>query len=439
MYAMEKRDNLTIKCVSELTGVAVQTLRAWERRYGIPKPGRIASNRYRFYGEQDIADVLWIKQRIESGVPPSQASAALRAQRAAAAPAATTDRTSHPIAAHAAALEQALLVPDERQAQRALDEAYALYQPEQVALQIIAPALTAVGDKWQQGYLPVWHEHLASNLVWRKLTSIRQAQPPMPDAAPHLVAACAPEEEHEIGLLSFSLLAGRHGWRVSYLGRRTPLADLVDYAGRTEPDLIAISASTVVGLAQLIPLLVESNRPEGKLAFGGRLVEQNGALCEHLPGIVPDEGVLGDMRLLSGVTSPQRLWSPAKPALAAAFEMSAARFALAANIGMQLASMSKQQPVRSTYFGVLNLVESLSCAMAFDAPELMDAQGAWIADFLTSRSIPAGWAASATEICGRACAKLLSADASRLANPLLERMRARIGATGEDRRKDSVK
>ena len=43
-----------IRAVAELTGVSTATLRAWERRYGVPTPSRTASA-YRLYGDEDVA------------------------------------------------------------------------------------------------------------------------------------------------------------------------------------------------------------------------------------------------------------------------------------------------------------------------------------------------------------------------------------------------
>ena len=42
-----------INVVAELTGVPAATLRAWERRYGIPTPARTASS-YRLYSDVDV-------------------------------------------------------------------------------------------------------------------------------------------------------------------------------------------------------------------------------------------------------------------------------------------------------------------------------------------------------------------------------------------------
>jgi PAS domain S-box-containing protein len=61
------RGALTLKVLSELTGVPPGTLRTWERRYGFTHPSRSAAG-YRQYGEADVARVLQIKQLRERGV-----------------------------------------------------------------------------------------------------------------------------------------------------------------------------------------------------------------------------------------------------------------------------------------------------------------------------------------------------------------------------------
>src|SRR5262252_6287899 len=65
------------KAVVHQTGVPAPTLRAWERRYGILSPRR-GENDYRLYSERDIMMVLWLRERVESGMTISQAIALLR-------------------------------------------------------------------------------------------------------------------------------------------------------------------------------------------------------------------------------------------------------------------------------------------------------------------------------------------------------------------------
>lgn len=420
-----EKGGYTIKKVSERTGISVQTLRAWERRYGVPKPSRVPGNRYRVYDEQDIADVLWMKQRIGAGVLPAQASALFHEQaaRLSASPPNTPEQQ---VEVHQAALLAAFEKSDEPLAQHLLDESFAMFAPEQVALWIIHPTLVEIGQQWLQGRMAVWQEHLATNLIRRKLTAIRQAQPALPSSAPHLVAACAPDEEHEIGMLILAMLATRHGWRVSYLGQRTPLSDLVEFVRQGKPTLAAISCSTVMSLSSLIPLLEKANRPPAPLAFGGLLLDEVPGLQDRLPGAFLTGEILENMRLLSTVAPRTGHWSPHKRAYAAAQALEEYRLKIAGDTAVQLTTLSRHPQARGMSYGMLNLVDTLACALAFDVPELMEHQGTWLKEFMTSRAIKSEWVSRSLEAFARATEKSLNADAVRLVRPLLERLHDRV-------------
>ena len=58
----------TIKQAAARTGVPVELLRAWERRYGIVEPERTASG-YRLYGGEDLRRLLSIRQLTALGLP----------------------------------------------------------------------------------------------------------------------------------------------------------------------------------------------------------------------------------------------------------------------------------------------------------------------------------------------------------------------------------
>ena len=63
---------LNIKAVSQATGVEPVTLRAWERRYGVPEPAR-SDQGYRLYSERDVAILRWLKAKVDAGVKIKQA------------------------------------------------------------------------------------------------------------------------------------------------------------------------------------------------------------------------------------------------------------------------------------------------------------------------------------------------------------------------------
>src|SRR5512141_3177918 len=67
-----------VKAIAHQTGVAAATLRAWERRYGVPTPPRTDSG-YRLYSARDVAMVRWLQSQIENGMSISQAVQLLKA------------------------------------------------------------------------------------------------------------------------------------------------------------------------------------------------------------------------------------------------------------------------------------------------------------------------------------------------------------------------
>ena len=64
---------LRIGALSSLTGVSPDTLRAWERRYGVFSPAR-TNGRFRLYSDEDVARVREMARLIGSGVPAGEAA-----------------------------------------------------------------------------------------------------------------------------------------------------------------------------------------------------------------------------------------------------------------------------------------------------------------------------------------------------------------------------
>ena len=59
--------------MANLVGVAPVTLRAWERRYGLPTPQRGAQG-YRLYSDYDVRTLRWLKARTAEGMSISRAA-----------------------------------------------------------------------------------------------------------------------------------------------------------------------------------------------------------------------------------------------------------------------------------------------------------------------------------------------------------------------------
>src|SRR5215216_6226211 len=70
MYSTTPAFNL--KVVLNETGLAADTLRAWERRYGLPAPNRTAGG-HRLYSQRDIETIKWLMKRQAEGLSISRA------------------------------------------------------------------------------------------------------------------------------------------------------------------------------------------------------------------------------------------------------------------------------------------------------------------------------------------------------------------------------
>lgn len=76
MCVTDARRGYRINWVAEQTGIPETTLRAWERRYGVPEPERTPSG-YRIYSVDDVRKVQRMRELCAGGMSPSQAAVAV--------------------------------------------------------------------------------------------------------------------------------------------------------------------------------------------------------------------------------------------------------------------------------------------------------------------------------------------------------------------------
>lgn len=281
-----------IKSVCAQTGIMAVTLRAWERRYNILTPHRTASN-YRLYSEQDIALLRWLKSQVDQGVSIGEAAAELAALRSRGLwpevlPTLQTNAQTSPATPPAQYVEgmyRAFLEQDEARAGALLTEAQTAFDLATVCTEVITPCLVMIGDAWHRGEILISTEHLASNYLRGRLTTLFQSFPSRRGAA-YIIMACTYTEQHEIGSLMLATLLRREGYRVEYLGTGVPTEDLLDYVRSEKPAMLCISVSsdeTARDIPRLYKGLVAAQLPT-KLGFGGRAFAVNPRLCEEMPG-----------------------------------------------------------------------------------------------------------------------------------------------------------
>ncbi len=282
------------KAVVQETGVTAATLRAWERRYGVPEPAR-TDNNYRLYSERDIALICWLRDRVEGGISISQAVELYRrARQGKPVPSEMLgeSRTVESGVTYDWPRSQARLIEafkafDEPRADHLLNQLFALYSIEDVLTEVLQPTMVEIGEQWHRGELSIPVEHFTTAYVERKLMALMNAQPTNPNA-PLIITGCAPHEQHEIGVLLFSLFLRRNGLRVLYLGQNVPLVDLRAVLSSVRPAMLALSAATRDAAEALFPItdiIASLPEPRPLFAYGGAAFQNLPALREQLHGL----------------------------------------------------------------------------------------------------------------------------------------------------------
>jgi methanogenic corrinoid protein MtbC1 len=96
-----------------------------------------------------------------------------------------------------------------------------------VHLELIAPTLREIGDRWQQGTLSVGQEHVATAVASRLVVRLAPLLARRGSSRGSLVLAGAPREQHTLPMVMLADLLRSDGWDVVELGPDTPIDDLV--------------------------------------------------------------------------------------------------------------------------------------------------------------------------------------------------------------------
>lgn len=151
----------------------------------------------------------------------------------------TQEPAASPEAARAE-LASAFAAFDEETAQAALDSLFARQTLDTVLAAVIVPYLHALGERWERGEATVAEEHFASGILRGRLLGL--ARDWGRGLGPRVLLACAPGEQHDLGLIAFGLALRARGWRIGYLGPDTPLESVASAARAFAPAFVVISS-----------------------------------------------------------------------------------------------------------------------------------------------------------------------------------------------------
>ncbi|MCB9528660.1 MAG: MerR family transcriptional regulator [Myxococcales bacterium] len=265
------RPAIPIRAVAELTGIPVATLRAWERRYGIPAPTRSTSG-HRLYGDRDVELARRLRRMVDEGVPPKVAAERLRR----APPAATAPPPPPELDPYAIVVDRIMAALDRfdpEAFETELRRGVLLGSTLDVHARVMVPVMHRLGERWiADDPLSIAQEHLASEVMRSVAQDLhRLARPAEPVG--QAVIACVADEEHVLPLYAIAFQLAHRRIRSVVLGARTPPAAIAVAVERLSPTLVALSTT--------VPPAPERARA---------LIDAYGRACDGTPWIVGGAG-----------------------------------------------------------------------------------------------------------------------------------------------------
>lgn len=279
-----ERQLSSIATVSERTGIGIDTLRAWEKRYGKPVPVRLPSG-HRRYTEDHIAWLSRVADAVAVGHRPSRVLNCSEAELEALL--AGDGEPCVPRKQSSAWIDQALDL-----VRRFDGEAIRLLlrrraegrSVESLATDVLGPLLKTVGDAWKAGDLEIRHEHFLSEIL-EDFVRVYRYQLAPPSKGPDFVLAALSGERHRLGLHLAGLVLAQGGFRIHLLGPDTPVSQLVAGAKEVQAVGVGVSVSLATGSVstyrQLLALRQELP-DEVRLLAGGQGARR---LRRPIPGV----------------------------------------------------------------------------------------------------------------------------------------------------------
>jgi methanogenic corrinoid protein MtbC1 len=265
----------SIKAVSQATGLTVETLRAWERRYRVVVPQRDEMGR-RVYRAEDVLRLRRLREATDRGHPisrlvkldePALASLLHEPER-------------RPQSAMASTFVERILDAARRyssaECEQSLTLAISLMSPSRLIGEVLEPLLHEVGERWHSGAFSIAQERLVSATVRKHIGLIVETYDRTARRG-SIVFATLPGERHELGLLMSAMVCASHGFKVHYLGPDLPAEEVARYARESGAGIVALSVLLLDGIEQVpaqLHTLREALGPDTPIWVGGSAAQQ---------------------------------------------------------------------------------------------------------------------------------------------------------------------
>lgn len=292
---------LPIRTVSQITGVNAVTLRAWERRYGLITPQRTEKG-HRLYTQHDVEQIHRIVSLLDRGISVSHVKPLLDNFT-------TPDPTENEEASDLWAnyrldMLNAIEGFNEPVIDQVYNDAMSLYPIDVVNQRLIAPLLVELGERWEGRPAGIAEEHFFSVYLRNKIGS-RIHHLNTRSHGPLLIVSCMTGEQHELGMLFFSLAAVNTGYRVVILGADLPLDQIPPVLQQQDAVGIVLSSSSEPGedvLENTLPDLIKQTHLP--VFVGGRTSVSHETAITAAGAQCVGENIIQSLRIINQTLNP---------------------------------------------------------------------------------------------------------------------------------------
>jgi len=180
------------------------------------------------------------------------------------------------------------------EAEQLIREALANFPSEMNVIELFLSVMRQTEQQWQQGQIELVAHNYAITTIRSQLIALATTTTSSFPPKAHILLACAPDDQHEIGLLALAFYLRRRNYQVTYLGNSSVALDLPKVIELVRPQLVCFSAATIRAAKQLATLSQNealrlpqstSNRILPLFTFGGVAFCYHPALIEEVSGV----------------------------------------------------------------------------------------------------------------------------------------------------------
>lgn len=225
--------------LSRRTGMAEATLRAWERRYGIPVPARTEGG-HRLYSERDVDRLARIQRLVEQGWSVGAAARRVGSETAPQKVALVAHRPSDKVATLSERLWTAIERFDDLLAHRAVNDALAQVPVVTFVDEILVPIIRRIHADESADPRTVARLNYGSQVLRARLTSL------LTDLSGSTrgtaMITCVEGETNDLAVVAGAVVMADAGWHVRYFGAGMTNAAIEAAVRDLAPDVLMVAS-----------------------------------------------------------------------------------------------------------------------------------------------------------------------------------------------------